>query len=337
MSELRESYEDTLTAAEDADLLVSHPLALATGLVAERTGIPWASTVLQPGLFFSAYDPPAFGEAANLSRMSFLGPWFYRPVIRLLKRSYRSWVHPWYQLRAEIGLLPTAISPLFDGHSLSLVLALFSSVLAARKPDWPANTVVTGFPFFDEDGEVALSPGLRRFLADGSPPLVFTLGSSAVMAAGAFYEHIAAAAALLGRRGVLLVGQDPRNRPAKLPEGVIVVDYVPNAALLPRAAAAVHQGGIGTTAQAMRAGRPMLVVPFSHDQPDNARRVTRLGIAHTVKRDDYSPQRAAREHELLLGNPDYARRAAEIGRRIAAEDGVATACDALESLVRIAE
>ena len=112
------------------------------------------------------------------------------------------------------------------------------------------------------------------------------------MAAGDFYEESLKAARLLGRRAVLLVG----SRPGRLPVGPLGSDawacaYAGHAQLFPRAAAVVHQGGVGTTAQALRAGVPMLVVPFAHDQPDNAARVRRLGVARVLSRRAY---RAAR-------------------------------------------
>src|SRR5205823_2938217 len=113
-----------------------------------------------------------------------------------------------------IGLHPTSESPLFEGqYSPAMVLALFSKLLADKQPDWPPQTVITGFPFYDQDGEGGMPSDLLRFLDAGPPPLVFTLGSSAVQDAGPFYEHSATAAKLLDRRAVLLVGKDPRNRP----------------------------------------------------------------------------------------------------------------------------
>jgi UDP:flavonoid glycosyltransferase YjiC (YdhE family) len=335
MPVLRESYEDTLAAAEGADLLVSHVLTFTTRLVAEKKGIPWASTMLQPLGFFSAYDPPVLPPALFLSKLRFLGPAFHRPLFWCAKRSVRAWSEPWHRLRAEIGLPPTPASPLFEGqHAPLLVLALFSGWFAARQPDWPRQTVVTGFPFYNQDGEAGMPAELARFLDAGPAPLVFTLGSSAVLDAGRFYEHGVAAAGLLGRRAVLLVGKDTDNRPASLPGGVVAFDYVPFAALFPRAAAIVHQGGIGTTAQALRSGRPMLVMPFAHDQPDNAERLSRLGVARTISRRRYSPARVAAELRHLLDDPAYARRAAAIGEELRREDGVRAACDALEGILR---
>jgi UDP:flavonoid glycosyltransferase YjiC (YdhE family) len=179
-------------------------------------------------------------------------------------------------------------------------------------------------------------PPKPRFLDAGPPPLVFTLGSSAVVDAGPFYDHSVAAARLLGRRAVLLVGNDPRNQPAALPDGIVAFAYAPYSDLFPRAAAVVHQGGIGTTAQAMRSGRPMLVMPYAHDQPDNAERVKRLGIARTIGRHRYTPARAAAELRHLLDNPLYRQRAAAVGEQVRQEDGVRAACDALEGLLQVA-
>jgi UDP:flavonoid glycosyltransferase YjiC (YdhE family) len=335
MSALRESYHDTLAAAEGADLLVSHKLTFTTRLVAEQKAIPWASTFLQPLGFFSVYDPPVLPQAPLWARLRFLGPVFHRPLFWCGKRSVRSWSQPWDRLRAEIGLPPTSDSPLFEGqYSPLLVLALFSKALAKQQPDWPPQTVLTGFPFYDRDGEEGTPPELLRFLDAGPPPLVFTLGSSAVVDAGPFYEHSVAAAKRLGRRAVLLVGKDPRNRPTSLPDGMVAFAYAPYSELFPRAAAIVHPGGIGPTAQAMRSGRPMLVMPYAHDQPDNSERLRRLGIARTISRHRYNPARAAIELHHLLDNPRYSQRAATVGAQVRQEHGTKVACDALETLLQ---
>ena len=332
---LRESYEDTLVAAAGADLLVSHPLTYATRLVAEKEGIPWVSSMPSPTCLFSADDPSLVPGFPGLSKtLRFLGPAFWRPVGRILKRATRSWAGPWYRLRAEIGLPPTTeANPLLDGHSPALHLALFSKHLADKQLDWPQQTVITGFPFHDRDGEGGLPLALDRFLDGGPPPIVFTLGWSSAAVAGRFYEHSVAAAIGLGRRAVLIL-KDGRNRPATLPEGVVAFDYVPFSLLFPRASVVVHHGGVGTCGLAMQAGRPSLVVPYAHDQPDNAERLARMGIARTVTRRRYTPARVLSELRRLLDDPSYSQRASEVGWQIRQEDGVRLACDALEGLLR---
>jgi rhamnosyltransferase subunit B len=174
---------------------------------------------------------------------------------------------------------------------------------------------------------------LEEFLRAGEPPVVFTLGSAAVLAAGEFYEQSAKAAKKMAVRAVLLIGADPRNRPQQtLPDSICVTEYAPYSALFPRVALAVHQGGVGTVAQCLRAGRPMLIMPYSHDQPDNARRMRRLGVARVIQRASYKPWRVARKVKAMLATSKYDARAREVAEEVAREDGVKTACDALEAL-----
>ncbi len=156
-----------------------------------------------------------------------------------------------------------------------------------------------------------------------------------MLAAGNFYEVSARAAIALGIRAVLLIGSDPRNRPQReLPESICVAEYAPYSALFSRAAMVVHQGGVGTTAQCLHAGKPMLIMPYSHDQPDNARRMRRLKVARVIQRAKYTPMRVARKLRAMLDAPRYALRAKAVAEQLGQEDGVRTACDALEALYR---
>ncbi len=334
---LRQTYDDLLDAATRpgrADLLLLGELNYAGPLVAEMTGIPWASYVLAPLSFFSAFDPPVLPMYPQLARADRRVPGMGRAIKRLARFASRKWSQPIYDLRRELGL-PRGTNPLFDAkHSPHLVLALFSRVLGQEQKDWPAHTRITGFCFYDADGGNAeLEPHLERFLAAGPPPVVFTLGSAAVLAAGRFYEYSSRAAMKLGIRAVLLIGGDARNRPPlELPESICVAEYAPYSALFPRAALVVHQGGVGTTAQCLSAGKPMLIMPYSHDQPDNARRMRRLKVARVIRRGNYTPLRVARKLRAMLGEPRFARRAQSVGRILALENGVQSACDALEEL-----
>jgi UDP:flavonoid glycosyltransferase YjiC (YdhE family) len=332
MASLRESCEDTLHAADDADVLVTMMASYATRLVAEKTGQPWVSAVHIPMGFFSTRDVPVLEVAPGLSKgLRRLGPAFWGPVFWLGKRLSRGLARPWYQLRNELSLPPAKEgNPLADSHSPLLVLALFSQTLAAKQTDWPPQTVQTGFPFLETDSE--LPPDLLAFLDEGPPPIVFTLGSAVSMNAGTFYHDSIACAALLGQRAVLIVGKGQRSEFKSLPPEMIAVEYAPFGKLFPRAAAVVHHGGVGTTAWAMRSGRPMLVVPFAWDQPDHAARVVRMGIGRSLPKRRYTPARAARELQRLLDDPEYSKRAAEIGQKLQEENGVETACDALEQL-----
>jgi rhamnosyltransferase subunit B len=332
---VRQTYEDTLAAVDGgADLLVSHPITWTTRLVAEKKSIPWASTQITPFCLGSAYDPPALPGFPDVStRLYFLGPNFWGPLRRSLMWATRTWAKPIYRLRSEIGLPAAGDNPLVDGDSPSMVLALFSKVLADKQPDWPSQAIHTGFPVYDQDGAQGLPPELARFLDDGPPPLVFTLGVSSAMVAGSFFEQSIAAAKKLGRRAVLIAGKDPRFLPASLPDGVIACRYAPYSEVFPNAAVVVHAGGIGTTGLALRSGRPMLVVPYAHDQPDNAARLTRLGVARTIVGHRITSARLVTELGRLLEDPSFSHRALEVGEQVRHEDGAQAACDALETLL----
>jgi UDP:flavonoid glycosyltransferase YjiC (YdhE family) len=333
---LRATYDDlsrAVAADGGTDLLLSGELVYPAPLVAQKLGVPWASYITAPMSFFSAYDLPVLAQFPRISAaVRSLGLTANRAAIGLAKRTTRPWSEPIHRLRAELGLKPGA-DPIYEGkHSPQLVLALFSSVLAAPQPDWPENTVVTGFPFYDGPAEPeAVASALKKFLPAGDPPIVFTLGSAVVLDPGNFYKASVEAAALLKRRAVLLLGNNPP--PANLPASVLAVNYARFSQLFPHASVIVHQGGIGTTAQALCAGRPMLVMPYNYDQPDNAARVVRLGAGRTISRKDYSAARVGREIARLLDDSSYLRAAQAIATTVQRERGVESACDALERLL----
>lgn len=336
---VRESYADTLAAAQSADAIVTHPITFAAVLAAQKLAaqnprVRWISTVLAPLSMLSSYDPPISAQLPWLGPIQRLSPVISKSIWSLARRHTLPWVQPVIDLKNELGL-PSGAHPLFEGqHSPSLVLALFSRTLAAPQPDWPPQTVVTGFPFYDH-GELPFS--VQTFLDDcarlRAAPVVFTLGSSAVSAAGNFYGESLAAVERAGCRALFLTGPHPQGLPETLPSGVLALPYAPHQTVFPHAAAIVHQGGIGTTAQALRAGRPMLVMPFGHDQFDNAARVKRLGAAEVLYRSQYKSMRVAKVLTELLTQNHYAQAAAQLGEKVRSENGAVAAADAIESEV----
>jgi DNA-3-methyladenine glycosylase I len=178
-----QTYDDTLAAVNadgGADLLVTHQVPLTGPVVAQKTGVPWVSAVLLPMGFLSEYDPPTPPQAPGLQKVAALHPIFGRTFSALGRRVTAPWVAPVYALRERVGL-PRGGNPVFEGqHSPSLVLGLFSRLLSAKLPDFPPQTIVTGFPFYDAADQKPAPPELLGFLDAGEPPIVFTLGSSAV-------------------------------------------------------------------------------------------------------------------------------------------------------------
>jgi UDP:flavonoid glycosyltransferase YjiC (YdhE family) len=331
---LRDSYEDCLAAVRadgGADLLITHQIPVTGPLVAEATGVNWVSGVLLPMAFLSDYDPATPPQAPWIQRLAALHPAIAGLIHTAARRVTRKWAAPTDRLREALGLRPGG-HPFFEGqHSPTLVLALFSRVLTAKQPDFPPQTVITGFPFYDGATVRPPDPALLRFLDAGEPAIVFTLGSSAVWIADDFYTTALAAARALGRRALLLAGdQTAALRSAGLPDTIAAFEYAPHSLVMPRASAIVHQGGVGTTGQALRSGRPQLVVPFGQDQPDNARRCVRLGVARTISRAAFRPGRVVAELTTLLEEDGYAVRASEIAAIVRNEDGTKCACDEVE-------
>jgi UDP:flavonoid glycosyltransferase YjiC (YdhE family) len=331
-----EMYEDTVGPASDADLIMTHPLTFAATMIAKKRGMPWVSTVLAPSSFLSAYDPPVLAPAPWLRKLSFLGPGFYRLLFAAGERQVLQWLQPATEFgKRKLGLSEAETGNLMfsGGMSPQLTLALFSPVFAPPQPDWPASAIATGFPFFEPRGQSPrLDPELEAFLDAGEPPVVFTLGSSAVGAAGSFYEDSFRAVARLGARTVFLTGSHPQGLPEKLPPHMLEWNYAPHSLLFPRASVVVHQGGAGTTAQALRSGRPMLVVPFAHDQFDNAERCRKLGVGRWIGRGAYNAARAEEALRALLRDPGLDQRCAQVAALIRSEDGTRKAA---ESAARI--
>ncbi|MEL6899564.1 MAG: glycosyltransferase [Cyanobacteria bacterium J06606_4] len=330
LANVRNTYDDLSAIAHDADFLVAHEIVYAAPIVAEVLKLPWASCALAPAAFFSAYEPILLAGYPISRRLHRFGPKINRCVVNFAKLATRAWGTPVYQLREELGLCPIQ-NPIVgnDKYSPHLVLALFSTLFGTPQPDWPNNVVTTGFTFYEDCSKQSVLPALSNFLDAGEPPLVFTLGSAAVNAPGNFYTDSVQAAISLKRRAVLLLGQNPL--PADLPPSIFACDYAPYSEIFPRAFAIIHQGGIGTTAQALRAGRPTLIVPHSLDQPDNAARAQRLGTSRTLMRKHYSAPRLTEELRTLIEVPSYAIKAAEMGGRLQQEAGVCVACRVIES------
>ena len=330
MPHVRMAYEDMAPLLVDADMAVTSSLAFGARLAAERGSTPWIGVVLQPLMFLSAFDPPEIpgvpGLGALLRRM---GPGPTRWALRMLAGAVGPLLRPVHALRAEIGLPPSGRNPLFEGQfGAAGAIGLYSTVFGAIRADYPRPTAITGFAWFDSvDGaDRPLAPALQEFLDAGPRPLVFTLGSLVVNSPGAFYRESVAAARLLGRRAVLLVGDEGLESCAvHRCDDVHVSAYAPHSLLFPRAEAIVHQGGIGTLGQAMRAGWPQLIVPFFADQMDNASRAKRLGVARVLPPGRYRAAAAAHELRILSTNAAYGATAAQLEGRLRGEDGAAQA------------
>lgn len=325
---LRPVY-DAIAARDPArTVVVTSGLVMAGAIAAEKLGTPHVTVHLQPSLIQSLDDTPALMPPLTDMR------WprsFRRLVLAAANRLTidRLLGPPVNAFRAELGLPPTHGFFRERLHSPRLTLGLWPDWYAPPQPDWPPSVRTTGFVRYDAPGEHAPPEGLEAFLAAGEAPVVFTPGTA--MALGArFFAAAVDASRRLGRRALLLTPHR-EQLPRDLPGGVAHLDYVPFRDVLPRAAAIVHHGGIGTVAQALAAGIPQLIMPMAHDQPDNARRVARLGVGDWIAPLSFRGPLVARRLGALLASGDVARRAAALAERVDFDAALARACDAIEA------
>ena len=327
-------YEDLMAATEGADLLIPGEIVFPAASVAEKRHIKRITTTLAPLSMFSSYESAVFPNAQWLQHLNFFGRHFRSMLYLVMRNAVNSWLRPYRKFRQEIGLDPQHDPLVADKFSKTLHLAMFSKFLGKPQPDWHSPTLQTGFCFYDGQKDLGIMPEkLAEFLDDGEPPIVFTLGSAAVMDARDFFEQSIEAAKILNRRAVILYGIF--NQP---PEGLdelrVGFDYAPYSQVFPKAACVIHQGGVGTTAQVLRAGVPALIMPFSHDQPDNAARCRRKGVAEIISRDDYEAETVADILEEILEDESYKTNAVEASGIVARENGTKTACDAIEAILK---
>jgi rhamnosyltransferase subunit B len=337
MAPLRRAYADLCAALQEVAIAVSHPLTPALPLIAEARGLPWLSSVLAPYSLFSKADPSVIPSLEWLQRLSCLGGWPHALTLDLVRATVRLWERPLHALRAELGF-PSVRGTFYEQFSPRGTLALFDAVLSSLQTDWPPRTLLCGAALHDasdpegaQDAAAAANEALERFLAEGEPPVVFALGSSAVWLASDYWRHAISACEILGVRGLLLTGVALKQ---PLPANVAAFCYLPYSRVFPRAAAIVHQAGIGTLSLALRSGRPQLLTPAGFDQPDNAARAARLGVGRILPfRRAHSETRIVRELRALLNDPAHERAAAQTAEKLRGIDGAAVAAQRIIDLM----
>jgi UDP:flavonoid glycosyltransferase YjiC (YdhE family) len=288
----------------------------------EKLGVPLATVLLQPLLFGSAHDTPGLPR--------FTPRWVPRLANTLVERSVDwSLGSAIDAFRGELGL-PRAGRPIMRWwRSPELVIGFFPEWYSSPQPDWPAQTLLGGYPLYDALG-TGSNPELEEYLADGEPPLVFSQ-AWLIKDAKNYFAASVEVARRLGRRAVLLTAH-PQQLPRSLPPGVRHFGLVPLSTLLPRAAAIVHHGGMGTLGQALAAGIPQVTVPVILDQFDNSRRLLRLGVSANVRSAAYRPARIARILRGLLESPEVAEHCRHYAARMAEDRPFEKVCLALERL-----
>jgi UDP:flavonoid glycosyltransferase YjiC (YdhE family) len=208
------------------------------------------------------------------------------------------------------------------------VLYAYSPTLLPPPADWPSRFHVTGAWFLDPPPGWQPPADLVSFLEGGPPPVYVGFGSMTSADPDATLALVLDALSRAAQRGVLLHGWAGLGAGRELPDTVIALDDVPHSWLFPRMAALVHHGGAGTTAAGLRAGIPSVVTPLTADQPSWGRIVHRLGAGpRPIPFRHLTATRLSRAIESAVSEPAIHERAAELGERIRAEDGVGQAVE----------
>ncbi len=305
-------------------VVVANCLGFGARIAQEKLGVPLVTVHLQPSVLWSEYESPC------LPGILMRGPrWLKRLQFGLGETLVidRATSPETNRFRRELGLGDMRRTTRW-WHSPDKILCLFPEWFAPKQPDWPPNVYCTEFPLWDGSSVTDFQPKVERFMKAGTPPIVFTPGTGNLQASP-FFAAAAEACSRLGRRGLFLT-PFREQVPARLPDCIGHFDYVPLSRILPLSAALVHHGGIGTVSQGLSSGVPQLVMPLSHDQPDNADRLKRLGVGDSLKPSVFQGPKVATVLHRLLSSKSVQDCCRQVKSRFTRSDSFGRACQIIE-------
>ncbi|WP_275002067.1 glycosyltransferase [Promicromonospora iranensis] len=317
---LRRWLDDLATLRDrDADVVVYAPKSLGATHLADLLGVPSIAALPVP-LFTPTARFPSPLSPVRPPRFLNRASWRLAGVV---EAPYRRMVRTW---RSEVLGLAGPMPGLTERVARDGVLHAWSPHLLPAPDDWSADLAPTGFWSLPPDRAWTPPAALDRFLDAGEPPVYVGFGSMLAKDPEAFTRAVLDGLHRSGRRAILATGWGAL-RPTHVPDSVHVLDQAPHALLLPRTAVAVHHGGVGTVAAALRAGVPQVVKPFLGDQPFWARRVHEIGVAAPPLTGGLTGDRLAAAIDDAASRADAARATAA---RVGEEDGASAAVARIE-------
>ncbi|MFI7588758.1 glycosyltransferase [Spongisporangium articulatum] len=328
---LRGVLDDAAAAGEGADLVLAPVMGGVGAHVAEAVGAANIVFHLQPGERTTAFCDPLLGSGRRLG--PFVNAATHDVYAQASWALFRPTVTAWRRERLGLPDLPRGVVNRYLERVSGPMLGGFSPSVVPPPRDWAGRLDVTGF-WFDAENP-APAPELVSFVAGGPPPVYVGFGSMVPAQVRAVARAVGVALSRLRRRVVML--RPPTATDADLEwlgvlgDDVLVVDEAPHAWLFPRCVAAVHHGGAGTLAQAVRGGVPQVLCPQGADQWFWARALERLGVAvGGMPLARISSEGLAARLRLLLDDDRPARLARHLAVRVGSEDGVRVAADRVE-------
>ena len=324
-------FDDLMTAVRDADLFIYTSTQFLGNLIPEKTGIPSMVLAISPTHVALRPENPK-GQKPSVSEeyQPLLHPVDGEPLVHILDHIR--------QFREKIGLPgePADSSAVLSIPAGSDVIAAISRHLCdpdrARFP----NLDFTGFWFHErpEWNNWRPAPSLERFVEKGAPPLVLTFSSLPLSDPESVLRIHARTAMLLDRKLVILsgwAGFQKSNIPLECREHMYISGDLPHRWLFDRSAAVIHHGGIGTLAQAVRCGKPMLIEPYGNDQFFNASRAIKLGIGAAANPRWMIPEALAELIENKVMNPETVKRVRNLADAMSTDPGVEYVADLVMS------
>lgn len=331
---IQDTYLDLLEASKGSDLIIASMLCFAAPIVSQKTKIPWISGVIAPSIFWSKYDPIVPHNMPFLRHLNFLGKNANNLLIKMAKKSTLNWFPGIANLRNELGLRNDNNHPMFEGaHSPLLTLGLYSEHFAKTRPDYPESVRLTGFVFLEETVDKYAEKAMSNFIESGTSPIVFTLGSSAAYCGEDFYKYARIACEDLNERAIFLMPESDVDLEIMSNDNFYYVGHYPHSKLFKYAKIIVHHGGIGTLSRTLMSGCPSLVVPFSHDQPDNAYRLERLSSGIVIELKKLTPRLLKQQLRYLLNSEKHKKNSIALKNKIILEKGAKNAADFIEEVL----
>ena len=310
------------------DVLVFDGFTHLAGIVADITGLPWATSTVAPGLLEGEgahpygirlpYPPNLLQRCATPLFWS-----LFRIVARRHDRQFN-------EIRAEFDLPPVRDSYLKSTISPYLVLALMPWEFEYPRQDWSPMVHFVGPSLWDRPRDYAVPAWLEAL--PGERPLVYaTIGTVQSIYQSAFFATLFEAARGLDADVVVTTGGNLSDLPTP-PGNVRVERYVPNSIIMPKARIVVHHGGLSSTMGTLLHGKPAVVVPFGDDQPENAQRVQWLGVGTAVDPTRVSSAALRGTIETVLSSVAIHKKAAVLARTMQQYDAGQTGARLLEKL-----
>jgi rhamnosyltransferase subunit B len=327
-------YELVARLASDEDaVLVANPGIVAAKIASDKLGRPLANILLQPWLIPSSIAPPVF---LGSPFPKWTPRWGLKLFWRLVEAAGDLVVARDINRIRTLHGLPPERRFFKNWLSRELVIGMFPEWYGPPQSDWPPQVKLAGFPLFDGGSAKELPADLLEFCRAGTPPIVFTFGTGMMHAQKLFARAIEVCRLLSSSAGsptarAVFLTRYTEQLPHPLPSFVRHHESASFQALFPHCRAVVHHGGVGTTANALAAGLPQLILPFAYDQSDNAARVKSMGAGDWIKQRRATPRTIARALESLSA-PEIRARCGVLAARFEKNDTFERSANLIEEL-----